>query len=68
VQTFVGAADTDRSTLCSSEPGASPDEVEEIIFLREQNKALIRLVAELKAENRRLEKRTKLAVDRDDAV
>jgi hypothetical protein len=42
--------------------------VEEIIFLREQNKALIRLVAELKAENRRLEKRTKLAVDRDDAV
>lgn len=61
VQTFVGAANTDRSTLCSSEPGASPDEVAEIIFLRDQNKALIKLVAELKAENQRL-KKEKLAV------
>jgi hypothetical protein len=57
VQTFAGAADTDRSTLSSAKPGAAPDEVEEIIFLRDQNKALIKLVAELKAENRRLEKR-----------
>jgi hypothetical protein len=31
--------------------------VEEIFFLRDQNRALIKLVAELKAENRRLRKR-----------
>ncbi len=30
------------------------EEVQEIFFLRDQNKALIKLVAELKAENRRL--------------
>ena len=30
------------------------EEVEEIFFLRDQNKALIKLVSELKAENRRL--------------
>ena len=44
------------------------DEVAEIIFLRDQNKALIKLVAELKAENRRLKKRTlrrALALDAD---
>jgi hypothetical protein len=41
------------------------DEVKEIIFLRDQNKSLIKLVTELKAENRRLEKRlAKLAVHR----
>jgi len=33
------------------------DEVEEIFFLRDQNRALIRMVAELKAENRRLQRR-----------
>jgi len=30
------------------------EEVEEIFFLRDQNRALIKFVAELKAENRRL--------------
>ncbi len=34
-------------------------EVEELIYLRDQNKALPRLVGELKAENRRLLKRLK---------
>jgi len=33
------------------------DEVQEIFFLRDQNKALVKLVGELKAENRRLRKR-----------
>jgi hypothetical protein len=33
------------------------EEVAEIFFLRDQNKALIKLVRELKAENRRLQKR-----------
>ena len=32
-------------------------EVREIFYLRDQNKALIKLVGELKAENRRLRKR-----------
>jgi hypothetical protein len=32
-------------------------EVQEIFFLRDQNQALIKLVGELKAENRRLLKR-----------
>ena len=32
-------------------------EVEELTLLRDQNKQLIRLVAELKAQNRRLKKR-----------
>jgi len=32
-------------------------EVQELTLLRDQNKQLIRLVAELKAENRRLNKR-----------
>ena len=31
-------------------------EVQELTFLRDQNKQLIKLVAELKAENRRLKK------------
>ena len=35
------------------------EEVQEIFFLRDQNRALIKLVAELKAENRRLVKRLK---------
>ena len=33
------------------------EEVQELTFLRDQNKALIRFVGELKAENRRLKKR-----------
>jgi len=33
------------------------EEVQEIFFLRDQNRALIKLVGELKVENRRLEKR-----------
>jgi hypothetical protein len=33
------------------------EEVQEIFFLRDQNRALIKLVAELKAENRRLRKK-----------
>jgi hypothetical protein len=33
------------------------EEVQEIFFLRDQNKALVKLVGELKAENRRLRKR-----------
>ena len=32
-------------------------EVQEIFFLRDQNRALIKLVGELKAENRRLQKK-----------
>ena len=32
-------------------------EVREIFYLRDQNKALVRLVGELKAENRRLRRR-----------
>jgi hypothetical protein len=36
---------------------AGAEEVEEIFFLRDQNKALIKLVRELKAENQRLQKR-----------
>src|SRR5690349_6960504 len=32
------------------------EEVEELVFLRDQNKALVKLVGELKAENRRLRK------------
>jgi hypothetical protein len=32
------------------------EEVQELTFLRDQNKALIKLVGELKAENRRLKK------------
>ena len=32
-------------------------EVEELTFLRDQNRQLIKLVAELKAENRRLKRR-----------
>jgi hypothetical protein len=32
-------------------------EVEELTYLRDQNKALVRLVGELKAENRRLMKK-----------
>jgi hypothetical protein len=32
-------------------------EVQEIFFLRDQNRALVKLVSELKAENRRLLKR-----------
>ena len=35
------------------------DEVAEIFLLRDQNKALIKLVAELKAENQRLKRRLK---------
>ena len=33
------------------------EEVHEIFYLRDQNRALIKLVGELKAENRRLRKR-----------
>jgi glucose-6-phosphate 1-dehydrogenase len=33
------------------------EEVQEIFYLRDQNKALIKLVAELKVENRRLKRR-----------
>ncbi len=33
------------------------EEVQELTFLRDQNKALIRMVGELKAENRRLRRR-----------
>jgi len=33
------------------------EEVQEIFYLRDQNRALIKLVAELKADNRRLAKR-----------
>jgi hypothetical protein len=33
------------------------EEVREIFFLRDQNRALIKLVGELKAENRKLQKR-----------
>jgi hypothetical protein len=33
------------------------EEVQEIFYLRDQNRALIKLVAELKTENRRLAKR-----------
>ena len=34
-------------------------EVQELTFLRDQNRSLIKLVAELKAENRRLLRRLK---------
>jgi hypothetical protein len=33
------------------------EEVQEIFYLRDQNKALTKVVAELKVENRRLKKR-----------
>jgi len=33
------------------------EEVQELVYLRGQNKALIKLVGELKAENQRLRKR-----------
>lgn len=33
------------------------EEVQELTFLRDQNRALIKLVGELKAENRRLQKK-----------
>ena len=33
------------------------EEVQEIFFLRDQNRSLIKLVGELKAENRRLQKK-----------
>jgi hypothetical protein len=33
------------------------EEVQEIFYLRDQNRALIKLVAKLKGENRRLKKR-----------
>jgi len=33
------------------------EEVEELIYLRDQNRALVKWVTELKAENRRLRKR-----------
>jgi hypothetical protein len=33
------------------------EEVQELTFLRDQNRQLIKLVAELKAENKRLKKR-----------
>ena len=33
------------------------EEVEELVFLRDQNKALVKLVGELKAENRRMRKK-----------
>jgi hypothetical protein len=33
------------------------EEIEEFVFLRDQNKALVKLVGQLKAENRRLRKR-----------
>ena len=33
------------------------EEVQEIFYLRDQNRALIKLVTELKAENRRMAKR-----------
>ena len=34
------------------------EEVQEIFFLRDQNRALVKLVGELKAENRRLKRRS----------
>ena len=37
------------------------EEVQEIVFLRDQNRSLIKLVGELKAENRRLRKRLEKA-------
>jgi len=37
------------------------EEVRELIFLRDQQRQLIKLIAELKAENRRLRKRYGLA-------
>ena len=40
------------------------EEVQEIFYLRDQNRALIKLVAELKAEKRRLAKRLDKAAAR----
>ncbi len=50
-----------RSTSGSSESLTTTfvgaEEVQELTFLRDQNRALIRLVGELKAENGRLRRR-----------
>jgi hypothetical protein len=46
-----------RDFIHQVETFVGAEEVQELVFLRDQNKALVKLVGELKAENRRLRKR-----------
>jgi hypothetical protein len=46
-----------RSYLHEVSAFVGAEEVQEIFYLRDQNRALVKLVGELKAENRRLRKR-----------
>jgi hypothetical protein len=46
-----------RDYIHNIETFVGAEEVQELTFLRDQNKALIKLVAELKAENKRLRAR-----------
>jgi len=46
-----------RDYIHEVETFVGAEEVEELIFLRDQRRQLIKLVPELKAENRRLRKR-----------
>ena len=46
-----------RDYIHEVETFVGAEEVEELIFLRDQRRQLIKLVAELKSENRRLRKR-----------
>jgi len=48
-----------RDYIMNIETFIGAPEVQELTFLRDQNKALIKLVGELKAENRRLLRRLK---------
>ena len=48
---------TTKTAWSSSPEGFPAPEVEELTFLRDQNQQLIKLVAELKTENRRLKKK-----------
>src|SRR5438874_11064007 len=46
-----------RDFIHNIETFIGAEEVQELTFLRDQNKALVKLVGELKSENRRLRKR-----------
>ena len=48
-----------RDYIMNIETFIGAPEVQELTFLRDQNRSLIKLVAELKAENRRLLRRLK---------
>jgi hypothetical protein len=50
-----------RDYVHNIETFVGAEEVQELTYLRDQNKALVRLVGELKAENRRLKKQLEKA-------